>query len=262
MQKVNTTQHIIINGDCRKMSEVDDNINGAKQDKYLAMFPEELPKRLIRMFSFPEETVLDPFMGSGTTASVARRLGRNSIGYEINPVFIPLIENKIGGSTLVDTANIVHIKQTQTFEFDKEIATLPYKFEDVHQIDKKIDVKKLKFGSKIDQTDAEGKNTMYSVREVISPELIQLNNVLIVRMIGIKQNPSVNGKASEFLISKFKGRKVFLKFDQVKYDSDNHPMVYMYLDNRTFINAHLLKQKLALVDDSYQYKYREKIENL
>ena len=48
------------------------------------------------MFSFPGETVLDPFMGSGTTALAARNLGRNSVGYEINPDFIPLIKERIG----------------------------------------------------------------------------------------------------------------------------------------------------------------------
>ena len=69
---------------------------GAKQDKHLAMFPEELPHRLIKMFSFPGETVLDPFMGSGTTALAARNLNRNSFGYEINPEFIPIIKEKIG----------------------------------------------------------------------------------------------------------------------------------------------------------------------
>ena len=40
------------------------NFSGEKQDNHLAMFPEELPRRLIRMFSFVGETVLDPFMGS------------------------------------------------------------------------------------------------------------------------------------------------------------------------------------------------------
>ena len=72
--------------------------NGAKQDKHLAMFPEELPARLIKMFSFPNETVLDPFMGSGTTSLVAKKLNRNSVGYEINPEFIPIIKEKIGGN--------------------------------------------------------------------------------------------------------------------------------------------------------------------
>ena len=236
--------------------------NGAKQDMHLAMFPEELPKRLIRMFSFPQETVLDPFMGSGTTAAVARKLGRNSVGYEINSDFLPLIKSKIGGETLYDEAIINIIKQNAEIHVEKEFDTLPYLFVDVHKIDKKIDVKSLQFGSKIDKTDTEERTTLFGVKEVISPELIVLNNGITVRLIGIKQNPVVNGQASAFLNSKLKGKKVFLKYDTVKYDSDNHLLVYMYLENKTFINAHLLKNKLALVDDSFDYKYKNKFLNL
>lgn len=56
---------------------------GAKMDENPAAFPEELPRRLIKMFSFPGETVLDPFVGSGTTMKVAASLARNSIGIEL-----------------------------------------------------------------------------------------------------------------------------------------------------------------------------------
>jgi site-specific DNA-methyltransferase (adenine-specific) len=73
------------------------NFPGEKQDSHIAMFPEELPRRLIRMFTFVGETVLDPFLGSGTTAKVARELERHSIGYEINPDFLPIIRRKLGG---------------------------------------------------------------------------------------------------------------------------------------------------------------------
>lgn len=59
------------------------------------MFPEELPKRLIKMFSFVGETVLDPFAGSGTTLLAAKNLGRNSVGYEINREFLPIIKEKL-----------------------------------------------------------------------------------------------------------------------------------------------------------------------
>jgi len=52
------------------------------------MFPEELPKRLIKMFSFAGDTILDPFLGSGTTSLAAENLERNSVGYEINKKFL------------------------------------------------------------------------------------------------------------------------------------------------------------------------------
>jgi site-specific DNA-methyltransferase (adenine-specific) len=235
--------------------------NGAKQDKHLAMFPEELPKRLIKMFSFPQEIVLDPFMGSGTTAAVAKALGRNSIGYEINGDFIPLIKNRIC-SNLLEDAQIKEFTQNKTIDVNEEIGKLPYRFVDVHKTDKKIDVKKLQFGSKIDKDSSTEREELFSVKQVVSPELISLSNGLTVRLIGIKQNPQINGKATEFLLSKFKGNKVFLKYDTIKYDADNHLMVYMYLENKTFINAHLLKNGLALVDESIDYKYKDKFRTL
>jgi site-specific DNA-methyltransferase (adenine-specific) len=52
-----------------------------------APFPEELPRRLIRLFSFRDDVVLDPFVGSGTTCRVAKSLGRRSIGVDINPAY-------------------------------------------------------------------------------------------------------------------------------------------------------------------------------
>lgn len=68
------------------------NFAGEKQNGgHTAVFPEELPKRLIKMFSFAGETVLDPFLGSGTTTKVAAELGRNSVGYEINKAYLPVI---------------------------------------------------------------------------------------------------------------------------------------------------------------------------
>jgi site-specific DNA-methyltransferase (adenine-specific) len=237
--------------------------SGAKQDKHLAMFPEELPNRLIKMFSFPNETVLDPFLGSGTTSLVAKKLNRNSVGYEINPEFIPIIKERIGGNDAFSEVEVKVIKQKEIEDsFDEKIEELPYQFVDTLKLDKKIDVKKLQFGSKLD-ADSTGKREEYfSVKEVISPELVRLNNDLIIRLIGIKQNPHINGKASEFLISKVKGKKVFLKYDEIKHDSDNHLMAYLYLENKTFINAHLLKEGLVDVDRNIDFKYKNKFINL
>lgn len=67
----------------------------AKSEGHPAPFPKELPHRLIKLYSFYGDTVLDPFMGTGTTAEAAIELGRNAIGYEINPEYKELIDNKL-----------------------------------------------------------------------------------------------------------------------------------------------------------------------
>jgi site-specific DNA-methyltransferase (adenine-specific) len=63
------------------------NIPGASTKHHPAPFPLELANRLVRMFSFTNDTVLDPFCGSGTTMIAALRTGRNSIGVEIDPEY-------------------------------------------------------------------------------------------------------------------------------------------------------------------------------
>jgi len=69
--------------------------NGWKPSDYPAAFPDELAYRLIRLFSYRGETILDPFLGSGTTSRVAAMLGRNSVGYEILRNLKGLIEQRI-----------------------------------------------------------------------------------------------------------------------------------------------------------------------
>lgn len=233
--------------------------SGAKQDKHLAMFPEELPHRLIKMFSFPGETVLDPFMGSGTTGLAARNLNRNSVGYEINPDFIQIIKEKIGTDDAFTevVSQIIRQPEVET-DFEKRIKELPYQFVDTHRLNKKIDVKKIQYGSKIDANSTGKREEFFSVKEIISPELIRLNNDLTIRLIGIKQDPTINGKATEYLINKVRGKKVFLKYDETKHDKENNLMAYLYLENKTFINAHLLKENLVLVDNSVNFKYKTK----
>jgi len=67
-----------------------------KQDGHPNQWPEELPTRLIQMFSFVGETVLDPFLGSGTTLKVAKDLNRNAVGYEIAEKYKQVIMKKLG----------------------------------------------------------------------------------------------------------------------------------------------------------------------
>ena len=227
------------------------NFSGEKQDKHLAMFPEELPKRLIKMFSFAGDTVLDPFLGSGTTCLAAKNLDRTSIGYEINRDFLPIIKEKVKGE------HTVIFQEKKGVDFKKEISKLPYIFKDPVKFDKKIDPKKLRFGSKIDNS-THHRETYYSVKEIVSPEIVVLNNGLKVRLIGVKEKKEINEKALQFLNEKLNGQKVFLKFDAAKYDNEGNLLCYLYLKNKTFVNAHLIKNRLATVDSSLSFKYKNK----
>ena len=71
------------------------NPESAKRIGHPAPFPEELPNRLIKLFSFTNDIVIDPFMGSGTTAIAAIKNNRNFVGYEINKEYINLANNRI-----------------------------------------------------------------------------------------------------------------------------------------------------------------------
>lgn len=233
------------------------NFNGVKQTGHIAMFPEELPKRLIKMFSFMGETVFDPFAGSGTTSLAAKNLGRNSIGYEINKEFAPIIKEKLCSNQLVleDESRVVFCEdKTGNISCFEQ---LPYIFHDPHKMDKKIDVKKLQFGSKIDSKQRK-REDLFSVKRVISPEKIELSNGLTVKLLGIKENPQYSDKAIDFLQSKFQKRKVFLKYDKVKYDDKNNMLCYVYLDNKTFINNHLIRTGYVMVDTNFEYSCKNK----
>lgn len=232
------------------------NFSGVKQSEHIAMFPEELPKRLIKMFSFFGETIFDPFLGSGTTTLAARNLGRNSIGYEINKEFESIIKEKLNINQLSldeDTIKFLEDKENNNYSFDK----LPYIFEDAHKLDKKIDIKKNKFGSKIDNSK-EKREDLFSVKEVISPNKILLNNGMEIKLLGIKEKDNFTLQAINYLKEKFNKRKIYLKYDLQKYDKNNNLMCYVYLDNKTFINNHLIRTGFVDVETNFDYSCKSK----
>jgi site-specific DNA-methyltransferase (adenine-specific) len=107
--------------------EMTNVLPGSPLEKDIAAFPEELPYRIIKLFSYKGETVLDPFVGSGTTMKVARDLERNSIGIEINESLVPIIEEKLGFgmrqkfsfSNIDDKFEVIQRKTDKRYEYTR-----------------------------------------------------------------------------------------------------------------------------------------------
>ena len=91
------------------------NLSGASTKKHPAPFPGELAYRLVRMFSFVGDTVVDPFCGSGTTMVAAMKAGRNSIGIEIDPEYCKMAEERLRkeNSDIFSTATLEFIYPAQ-----------------------------------------------------------------------------------------------------------------------------------------------------
>jgi DNA modification methylase len=87
----------LISGERHKMwfQQIWSGVTGASTRQHPAPYPLELAERLVRMFSFVGDTVLDPFMGTGTTTVAAAKWGRNSIGVEVDPTYFEMASARI-----------------------------------------------------------------------------------------------------------------------------------------------------------------------
>jgi site-specific DNA-methyltransferase (adenine-specific) len=77
-------------------------------------------------------------------------------------------------------------------------------------------------------------------------------------LLGISEKKETREKAIAFLEEKTKGRQVFMKFDEQKHDKNDNLLCYLYLSNKTFLNAHLIKKGFVDIDTSMSYKYKAK----
>jgi site-specific DNA-methyltransferase (adenine-specific) len=85
------------------------NITGESTREHPAPYPLELADRLVRMFSFVGDVILDPFCGSGTSMLAAMQSGRNSIGIEIDPEYCNMIEHRLDHNTLFQTSSFLRL---------------------------------------------------------------------------------------------------------------------------------------------------------
>lgn len=225
------------------------NFAGEKQgDGHIAMFPLELPRRLIKMFSFAGETVLDPFAGSGTTIKAAIDLGRSGVGYEINPEFAPAIRKRLGiDEPVLFGEHDVEFIIAQAA--NSSHAALVADLEHENTLQRVADSHNQRFGS-IVEADDQRKPKGVRVREILAPNRLRLSDGNEVQLLGIEPLEAKAREAFDYLEKMVLGNSVFLKFD-----SDETTGAYVYLANKTFINAKLIKQGLCKVNSNVEHRH-------
>ena len=114
-------------------------MNHAETRKRSAAYPFELPYRLINMYSMAGDTVLDPFLGTGTTSLAAIATGRNSIGYEIDPQFLDLIKQNIQSTPIEFYNQILENRIIQHLDFINNRKSKPKK-EDIKHFNENLNL--------------------------------------------------------------------------------------------------------------------------
>jgi DNA modification methylase len=223
---------------------------GARQIEHEAMFPEELPRRIIKMFSFVGETVLDPFLGSGTTIKAALDLGRNAVGYEINAEFEQVIKKKLNTASPALFSNR-EVKFLHCREHLSGISEIDYKPK-IQEAAPKIDPGLFNFRN----------GRSYKVTQVIDSNSLVLNTGLKVRFLGLKVPEGREYDVLNYLKRYVLGKEVLLKFDGEPVLDKQTIKAYVYLKNKIFINKYMLQAGLAVVDDSASFKMKESFINL
>jgi len=217
------------------------SFGGEKQIEHEAMFPEELPRRLIKMYSFEGDTVLDPFVGSGTTLKVALELRRNAIGYEINENFVEVIKRKLGINQALLFHNVEILKRMKQIDLE-DVDYEP----SIPDMKPKLDPKKVDFK----------KGVLYKVVDIVDEITLKLDTGLFVKLLGVEIIDKE--RAIKYLREYLLKKEIMLKMESNSILDENTIQAYVYLKNRIFVNAYLIKSGIASADRTKEYRLKRK----
>ena len=221
---------------------------GERQSLHEAMFPIELPRRLIRMFSLVGDTVLDPFVGSGTTLKIALELGRSAVGYEIQPNYIPLIREKLGVDSLIAPDVQIRTRTTALPPVEPPEGYQPRIKDARPQIEPPLQHGEPEATHKVVALHNNGDYT---------PVLLT-DSGLKVSLLGIVVPPHLQERARDYLKRYVIGKRVILRFDPLRGTNETPMPAYLYLTNRLFVNRKMIEMGLAHADRSCNYRHRER----
>ncbi len=191
------------------------------------------------MFSFVNDTILDPFVGSGTTLKVALELQRNAIGYEINENFVEIIKRKFNINQAGLFYDLEILKRKEEIDLGK-VDYEPY----IPDMKPKLDPKKIDFKRKV----------MYKVVDIVDENTLKLDTGLFVKFLGVEiiDKERAIKYFREYLLKK----EIMLKMESNSVLNENTIQAYVYLKNRIFINAYLIKLGIARADRTKEYRLK------
>jgi site-specific DNA-methyltransferase (adenine-specific) len=248
------------------------NFPGVRQGDHPAAFPLELPRRLIRMFTFPGETVLDPFLGSGTTSVAAHRLGRHSVGYEINPEFRATIEKRIRETgELFDSEEPAQIefvvREKNPADFSDRIARWSAgKSATPSQIRRAVDSREKDFGTRVTLQPL-SKKELPRMRFACDDCSLTVTGGREIKLLGVEPWPSTEAPADGRDRASTHLWKMVGPGSGLTLSDDNGPLpegseapAYVHLSNKKFINARMIRDGFARADRSCTYRHRKRFE--
>lgn len=209
------------------------HFGGARQVGHEAMFPGELPRRLIKMFTFVGETVLDPFVGSGTTAKAALALGRNALGYEINEDFVAGIRERLGRQDWLPFGEEFQLVRRA----GKAVRPPPAAY--VPRLPNS------KPATEPANRDCRPPN-LHRVTEIVEAGAIRLDNGQLVRFGGLRITKPAEALA--YLRQRLLGKLVFLEEARPGEPPSSLLTARIRLKNKLCINKYLLTSGLAEAD--------------
>ncbi len=198
------------------------NFSGEKKTSHEAAFPIQLPYRLIKMFTFEDEYVLDPFLGTGTTLIAALETKRRCIGYEIQRRYQPNIEEKIGLFA----------------------GKIPFK-ERSEEAPAETDTYRPSIMNMTPQTisDPNAGKEFKKVHSINGPAAFVTDDGLEVTFRGITVPAGQEQKAEKYLQKYLVSKQIELKDETPA--GENAVTAYVYLKNRIFVNRKMLEMGLA-----------------
>ncbi len=207
------------------------NFKGARQIGHEAMFPVELPRRIIKMFSFRSDQVLDPFMGSGTTALASIEEGRVPVGFEINDDFLPIMEEKLG-----DPMKDLELIRTEA----GDIPAVDY-------------TPRIRDAQPQMEEKAEDRRHLLKVVDT-GTDTITLSDGRVIGFLGVEIIDPEGTR--RYLGDLVRSRHVYLRSEE------GHDDVYVYLKNRIFINTYLIRSGLGRVKEEVDFSMKKRFSNL